>query len=181
MKIFPILYFRQVLAISVILFGNSFNSFSLFDRIMSCHVISSFLGFMVSRYVLTIFWVVFCSCWVMIFSVDCCREGHDVDWEFCWDTFFWMLKSTGWGDWPILLWGFSIAFLSFVYILLLQWPWFFPLKRKPLILINVYVSVGVATKAKPLDFPILSHLIISKWLFCLRYLVAFKPKRISRF
>ena len=47
MKIFPILYFRQVLAISVILLGRSFNSFSLFDRIMPCHVISSFLGFMV--------------------------------------------------------------------------------------------------------------------------------------
>ena len=57
--------------------------------------ISFFLGLMVSSYVLTLFWVCFCGCCVMLFCVGCCYKKHDVDWEFSWDNFLWILKSTG--------------------------------------------------------------------------------------
>ena len=54
---------------------------------------------------------------------------------------------------------------------------FFPLKLKPFNSSECLCTyVGVVVKANPLDFPVFSHLISSKWVLCLRYLVVFKPK-----
>ena len=122
-----------------------------------------FLVVLVSRYVLTIFWVSFCGFCMMIFWVGCCCKGYRVDWKFFWNKFFLILKSTGRGNWLFLFSVLGIVNFEFYLNFPSSMIIFFPLKPIPFNY-NKFLSacVGMVAKANSLDFSIFSHLISSK-------------------
>ena len=126
--------------------------------------ISFFLSFMISRYVLMIFWVGTCGCFVAISRNSYCCKRHKVNYILSWVSYFLVLKSNVCDDWSFLFWRLAIFIFVFCLNFASSMTIFFSWELMPF-----------TFNGNPLGFAVFSREFDSKWLICLRYFMVFEP------
>ena len=125
--------------------------------------ISFFLSFMISWYVLMIFWVGCCGCFVTIFRNSYCCKRHRVNCVVSGVSYFLVLKSNVCDDWSFLFWRLVIL----IFVFCLDFP-------SSVTIFSSWELTPFSFNWNPQDFVVFSHEFNSKWLICLRYFMVFE-------
>ena len=118
---------------------------------------------MISWYVLMIFWVGCCGCFVTIFRNSYCCKRHRVNWVVSWVSYFLVLKSNVCDDWSFLFWRLVI----FIFVFCLDF-------HSSVTIFSSWELTPFSFNWNPEDFAVFSHEFNSKWLICLRYFMVFE-------